>query len=157
MSIRAICAAVIATTLSGCYVLPMTPEGRPAYVVGADGSFTPNAGVPAGPGVVAAPGAPVTLVAKLYPANDVAARAGVLTGTVTNHLGGKGEFRFDLGGEMVLGEATRVDGDSRRGVASGYGSRGTYMSCDYQLTSPTFGTGACSLSSGAKYQLHFGQ
>lgn len=61
----------------------MTPEGRPAYVVGADGSFTPNGVAPRPTGVSVAPGGPVTLVAKMYPANDLAAKAGVLTGTVT--------------------------------------------------------------------------
>jgi hypothetical protein len=129
-------------------------------VVGADGSFTPNTGVAgqaAAASGAASPAAEPTFVARLYPANDLAAKGGVLTGTVTNHLDGKGEFRFDLGGEMVLGEATRANGDSRRGVASGYGSRGTYMSCEYRLASATLGTGACMMSNGARYQLHFGR
>jgi hypothetical protein len=148
--------ALLATGLGGCYILPMTPDGRPTYVVAADGTFTPNV-VASDRAAHLVAAAPATLVARMYPANDLAAKAGVITGMVTNRLDGKGEFRFDLGGETMVGEATRVNGDLQRGVASGYGSRGTYMKCEYRLTSATLGSGSCSLSNGAMYQLHFGR
>jgi hypothetical protein len=49
-----------------------------------------------------------------------------------------------------------VPGDERRGLANAYGQRGTYMSCDYRMTTPYQGTGTCSLSTGAQYQVHIG-
>jgi hypothetical protein len=67
---------------------------------------------------------------------------------------GKGRFNLTYEGETLSGEATRVDGDARRGVASAYGPTGTFMSCDYQMNSPRQGAGTCTLSNGAKYQVH---
>lgn len=46
--------------------------------------------------------------------------------------------------------------DERRGVASAYGSSATTMSCEYQTSSPRQGAGMCTLSNGAKYQVHVG-
>jgi hypothetical protein len=91
-----------------------------------------------------------------YPANDFATQSGVLTGTVTNMMSGKGRFQFDYRGELLSGEATRVAGEERRGVANAYGPRGTYCSCEYQMSSPIQGAGSCSFSDGAKYQVHIG-
>ena len=102
-----------------------------------------------------APG-PVTLNVRLYPANDAATRTGVITGTVVNMMTGKGRLQLNYNGEMLTGEATRVDGDARRGVASAYGPTGTYMSCEYQMNNPRQGAGTCTLSNGAKYQAHIG-
>jgi hypothetical protein len=59
-------------------------------------------------------------------------------------------------GETLVGEATRAPGDQPAGVANAYGERGTYMSCAYRMTTPYQGTGSCSLSNGAKYQVHLG-
>lgn len=58
---------------------------------------------------------PAVLNVRAYPANDSAAQTGVLTGTVTNMMTGKGRFQFNIQGEVLTGEATRVSGDERRG------------------------------------------
>jgi len=99
---------------------------------------------------------PASLPARLYPANDVATETGLLSGTVTNMMTGRGIFQLNYRGDTLVGEATRVPGDDRRGVAHAYGQRGTYMSCDYRMTTPYMGTGTCSLSNGAQYQVHIG-
>jgi hypothetical protein len=144
-------AAVALTALSGCYVVP-GPDGQPWYVV---------PGHPGGPAAMppqATAGAamPVSLPVRLYPANEEATRTGVLTGTVVNMMTGKGRFQLSYQGETLSGEATRVDGDQRRGVASAYGPTGVFMSCEYQMNSPRQGAGTCTLSNGAKYQVHIG-
>ena len=54
---------------------------------------------------------PAVLNVRAYPANDSAAQTGVLTGTVTNMMTGKGRFQFNIHGEVLTGEATRVSGD----------------------------------------------
>jgi hypothetical protein len=100
--------------------------------------------------------APATVQARLYPSNEIASRTGVLSGTVTNMMTGKGLLQLDYQGELLSGEATRVAGDERRGVANAYGSRGTYMSCEYRMTTPYQGVGTCKLSTGALYQVHIG-
>jgi len=148
--------AFAALGLSGCYVVPVAPDGTPLY---------PAVNVPApivyGPQsapVVAAPAPPMpsVLQARLYPSNDTATRVGMLSGSVTNMMTGKGRFQLDYRGEMLAGEATRTPGDERSGVANAYGDRGTYMGCTYRMTTPYQGTGTCSLSTGAQYQVHLG-
>jgi len=142
--IDAILGALAASTLSlsGCYILPVAQDPQPyAYP-------TPT---PPTPGPV-----PAVLQAWLYPANDVAAQTGVIHGTVTNLMSGKGRFQLHYRGETLSGEATRVDGDSRRGVASAYGPSGGYMSCEYQMNTPQQGAGTCMFSNGARYQVHIG-
>ena len=96
------------------------------------------------------------LQARLYPANERASLGGVLSGTVMNTSFGKGRFQLNYRGETLTGEATRVDGDARRGVASAYGPSGIFMSCEYQMQSARQGVGTCTLSDGAKYQVHIG-
>jgi len=143
-------AAFAIAALAGCYVVT-APDGRVWHVIPGD------AGVPASaPGGVPGPALPATLPVRLYPANDVATRTGVLTGSVMNMMNGKGRFNLTYEGETLTGEATRVDGDARRGVASAYGRSGMFMSCEYQLNSPRQGAGTCTLSNGAKYQVHIG-
>jgi hypothetical protein len=155
----AIASSFAALALSGCYVVPVAPDGTayPAavavptpYPVNANRSAPPSA-----PVVAAAP-APSVLQARLYPSNDVATQTGMLAGTVTNFMTGKGRFQLDYRGESLVGEATRVPGDQQAGVANAYGERGTYMSCAYRMTTPYQGTGTCNLSSGARYQVHLG-
>ena len=102
------------------------------------------------------PSTPAALQARLYPSNEVATETGLLSGTVTNMMTGKGLFQLNYRGEILTGEATRVPGDDRRGVANAYGQRGTYMSCEYRMTTPYQGTGSCKLSNGAQYQVHIG-
>ena len=93
---------------------------------------------------------------KLYPANDLANQTGVLTGQVTNMMTGKGRFTFNYQGDTLVGEATRVANDERRGVASAYGPSGTFVSCKYQMSTPRIGAGDCTFSNGAQYQVHIG-
>jgi hypothetical protein len=139
-------AALPVLALTGCYVVPVAPDGRPLAVYPVP---------PQAPGAAPAPATVVT-AARLYPANDVAAQAGVLTGTVTNHMNGRGEFQLNYAGEPMSGEATRVNNDQGRGVANAYGPKGTYMSCQYQMRNATQGTGTCTMSNGGRYQLHIG-
>lgn len=144
-----------ALTLTGCYVVPMAPDGTPIYPYP-----VPPAHSHAGPAAAhPAPihGAmPAALPVRLYPANDLANQTGVLSGTVTNMMTGKGRFQFNYQGELLSGEATRVSGDERRGIANAYGPRGTYASCEYQMHTALQGAGACTFSNGAKYQVHIG-
>lgn len=142
--------AASALTLSGCYVMPYGPDGQAWHVMPAT--------VPPGAVAMGGTGAqpPVALNVRMYPANESATETGMLTGTVVNMMTGKGRFQLNYKGEVLTGEATRVDGDARRGVASAYGPSGTYMSCEYQMSNPRQGAGTCTLSNGAKYQAHIG-
>ena len=158
--LRTTCAlAVIVPALTGCYVVPMAPDGSPMYPFP---HVTPHSYAPA-PHValsapVAVPGGPMPAVlnVKLYPSNDLANQTGVLTGQVTNTMTGKGRFTFNYQGETLVGEATRVANDERRGVASAYGGRGMFARCEYQMSSPHMGAGTCAFSNGAQYQVHIG-
>jgi hypothetical protein len=153
----AVALAVSATTLSGCYVIPVAPDGSPAWQPGAVwGPGVSNAPVAGQPAAPQRPAAAATLQAKLYPQNDLATQTGVVSGTVTNMMSGKGRFLLDYRGEVLSGEATRVSGDQRKGVASAYSPGGSYMSCEYQMSSPYQGAGTCSFSNGARYQVHIG-
>jgi hypothetical protein len=155
----ALAAALPVAALSGCYVVPVasTPDGAPAY------AYSPVPIVPAPsaaypPHPVAVPGGPMpaTLNVKLYPANDLANQTGILVGQVTNTMTGKGRFTFNYQGETLVGEATRVANDERRGVASAYGPRGMFARCEYQMSSAYMGAGTCAFSNGAQYQAHIG-
>jgi hypothetical protein len=131
--------------LAGCYVVPIHPE--------------PLAGTPAA--VIALPAVPpapirTSMTARLYPANELAAQRGMLVGSVVTLSDGRGRFVLDYDGDRLSGEATRVRGDERRGIANAYGARGTFMSCDYRMATPTRGTGTCALSDGARYSVHLG-
>lgn len=129
--------------LAGCYVVPIHPAG----------SFPP----PVVQGPVAAPApVPVTFAARLYPANDLAAAYGMVSAVVTNDLNGRGSFSTAIHGENFTGEATRVAGSSREGVANGAGNRGSYLNCRYTMNSATLGTGTCRLSNGALFTMHLG-
>ena len=133
------------------YLAPV--PGRNGRTVSTTPAYPP-AGVD--PATATGPSAPAALQARLYPSNDVASETGLLSGTVTNMMTGKGVFQLYYRGEILTGEATRVPGDDRRGVANAYGQRGTYMSCEYRMTTPYQGTGSCKLSNGAQYQVHIG-
>ena len=133
------CVIGAAAALSGCYVVPLQPP--PA---------SPVVHVP-----VPAPG-PVTFSARLYPVNDAAGVYGTVMAVVTNDLNGRGHFSTSINGENFSGEATRVAGSSRDGLANGAGSRGGYINCRYTMNSPTLGTGTCRLSNGALFTMHVG-
>ena len=144
----AVLLAAPALTLAGCYLVPVAPDGTPVVPAGVPMTLSH---APA-----STPAYPVTLNVRLYPANDLATAGGVLNGQVTNMLGGRGRFQFNYQGETLVGEATRVSGDERRGIASAYGQRGTHASCEYQMSSPKQGAGTCTFSNGAKYNVHVG-
>jgi hypothetical protein len=162
VSNRLLAAALLpAALLTGCYVMPVgnDPQGNPIYAY----APIPVPGTPAGPHSVPltptpnpGSGMPAVLQVRLYPANDLANQTGVLTGQVTNMMSGKGRFQFGYQGEMLVGEATRVSGEARKGIASAYGGRGTFARCEYQMSTPYMGAGACTFSNGAEYQLHVG-
>lgn len=138
--------AAAVSALSGCYVVPINPApGQPGYV--------PPAAPVTMPSVQPAP---VVFTARLYPANDLAVRHGMVGGVVTNDLNGRGTFNANIQGESFVGEATRKAGSSREGLASGAGSRGSYLSCQYTMNSSTLGTGICRLSDGAQFTMHVG-
>jgi len=148
-------ATIPALALAGCYVVPVGPDGfariyvpvEPAPVIPGQPPARPAAGQPA---------APAVLQARLYPVNDVATQTGMVDATVTNMMSGKGRFQLSYRGELLTGEATRVAGDARKGVASAYGPNGSYMTCEYQMHTPYQGAGNCSFSNGARYQVHIG-
>ena len=150
--------SLAALSLSGCYAIPVGsgPDGTPYY------AYSPVPVVPAPPSRGGLPRAipagpmPAALPVKLYPSNDLANQTGVLTGEVTNLMTGKGRFTFNYQGETLVGEATRVANDERRGVASAYGPRGTFARCEYQMSTALMGAGSCTFSNGAQYQVHIG-
>ncbi len=133
---------------SGCIVVPLSPDGSYAYPAGA---------APHAPVVIQQPVAQM-LPVRLYPTNEAAASTGVIASTVTNHLNGKGTFSLNVGSETMAGEATRLGSTSgvRSGIANAYGARGSHANCRYTMNSATQGTGSCTFSSGASYQLHIG-
>ena len=140
----------LSCSLVACYVVPVNQYGQPQYPV------SNNTGT--APAVAYVPAPMVTVLnAKLYPANDTAAPFGALTGSVTNHLNGRGEIVVVQGDETFRGEATRNAGNSRSGQANGAGNRGGYMSCEYTMNSSTQGTGTCKFNNGAVYKFHLAQ
>jgi hypothetical protein len=161
---------LLAATLGACVIVPLDPATGQPY------AHRPQQHVTVlSPPPPAAPAA-VVLSARLYPLNEQANRAGLLTAVVTDHQGGRGSFQVGYGGDTLQGEATRVDSgyasfgrvhaevlgasarsfSGRRGVANGFGARGVNVQCEYVITAPGIGTGACLFSDGAKYQMHFG-
>lgn len=154
----AVAALLPAIALAGCVAVPVGqgPDGQPHWAyfplgtpVSPAPGTVPPAATPGGP-------APSVLTVRLYPANDLANQTGVLTGQVTNLMSGRGRFSFTYQGEMLVGEATRVSGEARKGVASAYGGRGTFARCEYQMSTPYMGAGTCTFSNGAEYQVHIG-
>lgn len=145
---------LLTVIMGGCYILPLDRYGNPIYPTPSPNYQPP----PIYDGQVGTQKnvGPVTVSARLYPANELAAETGVVTGTVTNMLTGKGRFNLSYKGETYSGEATRVSDDSRRGVASAFSPKGGYMSCEYQMNTPRQGAGTCLFSNGAKYKLHLG-
>ena len=153
-----------ALALSGCVVVPVGSDGRPLWPMAEPTPIRSSTPLPPAPATASVPSpsaanpasSPAILQAKLYPANDVAAETGVLTATVTNMMSGKGRFNLNYRGEVLTGEATRTQNDARKGVASAFGKNGSFMSCEYQMSSPLQGAGECTLSDGARYQVHLG-
>ena len=140
---------VVPAALTGCYVVPINPQTGQGQVYS-----TPQP-LPV-PVTVPVPSS-VTFPARLYPANEAAARYGMVSAVVTNDLNGRGVFTTNINGESFSGEATRLASSSaREGVANGTGNRGSFINCRYQMNSSTLGTGQCTLSSGARFTMHVG-
>ena len=143
-------AVAASAVLAGCYVVPLNQPGYPQARQSQPVYSTPQA-LP-----LPAP-SPVTFAARLYPANELAQRYGLIGAVVTNDLNGRGTFTTNINGESFSGEATRVAGSSpREGVANGAGNRGSFINCKYQMNSSTLGTGQCKLSNGALFTMHVG-
>ena len=141
-------AGIASTALSGCVVIPLNPDGTPAY---------PVAGAAPAPVIVPSTPTPQQVPLRLYPSNDLASSTGVVAGSVTSYMNGRGTFMLNVGGETMSGEATRSQaGSGREGVANAYGARGTFANCRYTMNNATQGMGSCTFSSGATYQLHIG-
>jgi len=176
-SALAVAVAGVSLTLAACVAVPVDPRtGLPVawpQAQPATQGQTPAVAPPA----PAAPPTPVVYTARLYPVNDVANRAGMLTAVVTDGHGGRGSFSLNYLGDAMQGEASRVEpnypgfgrllrdvvgsgSDAQlrgpRGIANASGSRGISAQCEYVLSSPSKGTGACVFSDGARFQLHFG-
>jgi hypothetical protein len=166
-------ACALPALLSGCYIVPVGPEAMvklnslleqtqsapPAAPQAAPQPAKPPVAEPkavAAASAVAIPAGPTTLYARLYPVNEIATENGMVSGTVTSMMNGKGRFQVTYRGEMLTGEATRVSGEDRKGVASAWGPNGSFMSCEYQMSSLVRGAGTCHFSDGARYQVHVG-
>lgn len=167
-------------SLAACYVLPIDPRtGQPVYPAPVTSSHDPTRGpVTAAPIIVPpAPPASSTYTARLYPVNEEANKGGLLIAQVSDAHTGRGSFSLSYRGQLMQGDATRVDAGhpgfgrihnealgvsssrqfaGRRGVANAYGGQGVNAQCEYVITGPALGTGACVFSDGAKYQMHFG-
>lgn len=136
-----------ASLTTGCIVVPLNADGTYAYPVGA-ASHAP---------VIQVAPTSQTLPVRLYPTNQAATSSGMIAGSVTNHLNGRGTFTLNVGDETMSGEATRAGGsNARAGVANAYGARGSYANCRYTMNTTTQGTGSCTFSNGGQYQLHIG-
>ena len=136
-----------ASLTTGCIVVPLNADGTYAYPAGS---------APHAPLVPPAPTSQ-TLPVRLYPTNQAATSSGMIAGSVTNHLNGRGTFTLNVGDETMSGEATRSGGsNARTGVANAYGARGSYANCRYTMNTVSQGSGNCTFSNGAQYQLHIG-
>lgn len=134
-----ILASATALALSACYVVPMESGSRVVQTSGqSTTSHTPHETV---------------LNARLYPTNAAAQQAGAGSATVTITQSGHGVFRAQIGAEAFTGDATR-NLNSRSGKANGTGSMGRYINCTYTMNSDTVGTGTCTTSTGASYNMH---
>jgi hypothetical protein len=180
-TIRSTLAAALYAPLAGCYVLPIGSKDVDKLVrmmEQQNGGVPPSASVqfakgmtpPAPPPPAAAPAAtqstptqaptqpkgPLSLPARLYPINDVATEIGMVAGSVTALAEGKARLQFNYRGESLVGEATRVSGDDRKGIATAWAPSGAFMMCEYQMSSQVRGAGTCNFSDGARYQVHVG-
>src|SRR5688500_18977706 len=142
-----------AFSLAGCYVVPVGDNNYALYIPSHPGPVPPHMAPQHPQGQSAQPR---VLQARLYPANELATQTGMVSGTVTNMMTGKGRFQLHYAGELLTGEATRVSGEERKGIASAYGASGSFMSCEYQMNSPAQGAGTCNFSNGARYKVHIG-
>jgi hypothetical protein len=164
-----------AAALSACVVVPVDPKTGAPYGQAPQPQVVV---VQQQPATAAASITPqlTTLNARLYPVNDTARNAGLLNATVLDNGSGRGSFTVNYLRQALQGEATRVDrnypgfGQIMQQVQGGHnwaqaaGQRGIAnaannnhsMRCEYLFTALGQGTGACVMSDGARYQIHFG-
>jgi hypothetical protein len=173
---------VAAASLSACVVVPVDPKTGQPYGHAPQPQVvvvqqpTPSSASQA-QGSASAP-LWTAVSTRLYPVNDMARSGGLLQATVIDAGTGRGSFSVNYLGQSLQGEATRVDrhypgfgqvlqlvqGGSSGSWAQAAGQRGIAnaanashsMRCEYLFTAPGQGTGACVISDGARYQIHFG-
>ena len=141
--VKAVGLTAVISSLTACYVMPVQPhQNSPQYTVAP---------------VVIKPveKEPVQFPARLYPANAKAAKHGQVVGWVSNNLEGRGKFMMTISGEVFEGEATRQNNRTQTGIASGSGSKGSFLNCTYQMNSTSMGSGQCQLSDGSEFTMHF--
>jgi hypothetical protein len=169
-------AVTAAASLGGCYVVPIDLRTGQPYPASATPSGSGAASVYAVPAAPAAPPQPAVLTVRLYPVNAQANKGGMLAAVVVDNNAGHGTFSVAYLGDTLQGESTRVDNgyaafgrihndvlgysprsfSGRRGIANAFGTKGVNAQCEYLITGPGTGTGACAFSDGANYQMHFG-
>jgi hypothetical protein len=141
--------SALALSLSACVLVPVDSHtGLPVQ------GHAPTTVIVQPP--AASPASASVLTARLYPLNEPAQRAGMLSAVIVDHRTGRGTITLGYLGDTLQGEATRVDGSGRRGVANATGPRGVSAQCSYELSGAGMGTGSCSFTDGAQYRLHFG-
>ena len=166
------CGATImaVAVLAGCYVVPerapdgtlyyqhypLPPAGTVGRCIASTASSSSRCTRTPSPPRGCRTGIPSSRSTTRRCSNDIATRTGVITGSVTNMMTGKGVFNVSYQGEVLTGEATRVSNEERRGVASAFSPQGMFMSCEYQMNTPYQGAGTCTFSNGAAYQMHIG-
>lgn len=168
----------VATSLVGCYVVPIDPRTGQAYPAALPPApySAPSGGVTVIQPPAPLPAQPSVLSVRLYPLNPQANLGGLLSAVVVDNNAGHGRFTVAYLGDSLQGESTRVEAgyaafgrihnevlgytprsfSGRRGIANAYGAKGVNAQCEYLITGPGAGTGACLFSDGAKYQMHFG-
>ena len=167
--------ALVSASLTACYVVPIDPRTGQAYPPIGSRDSPGSVTIITAPPAAAAPQA-TTLSVRLYPLNPQANKGGLISALVVDNNAGHGTFSVPYLGDTLQGESTRVDSgyaafgrihnevlgttqrsfSGRRGIANAFGSKGVNAQCEYLLTGPGSGTGACLFSDGAKYQMHFG-
>jgi hypothetical protein len=168
--------AAVVAGLSACVIVPVDPKTGQPYATHQPPQVVvvqqPQAALPGVP----APAPANVLSARLYPMNEAARAGGILQSTTVDNGQGRGSFSIHYLGQTLQGEATRVDrnyagfgqvlgqvlgggqwasANGQRGIANA-ASAAASMRCEYLFTSATQGTGACIVSDGARYQVHFG-
>ena len=163
-----------AAAMTACVIVPLDPKtGRPYESQSAPPVVVVQQGAHSAP---AAAAQWQTVNARLYPVNETARSAGILAASVIDNGAGRGSFTVSYQGAVLQGEATRVDrnypgfgqimsqvqggvnwaqASGQRGIANAANSNSS-MRCEYLFTAVGQGTGACVVSDGARYQIHFG-
>jgi hypothetical protein len=168
--------AAVAVGLTACVIVPIDPKTGQAYSAHQPPQVVVVQQPQAVPHSAPAPAPANVLSARLYPMNEIARAGGILQSTTVDNGQGRGSFSINYLGQTLQGEATRVDrnyagfgqvlsqvlgggqwpnANGQRGVANA-ASAAASMRCEYLFTSATQGTGACVISDGARYQVHFG-